>query len=639
MAWVNGLLQPCGEFCMGSSHQVAQTDPRPSDVQDDDAQAHLLKFEDELGLDQQAELNAQLDYLREDFEFYEEGLAEALDNEDMAEVFHRFDQPPELLWDLKSAPKVPLGASFTDASDPERLGFARRLTSWRRTGLQVIAEARVAVLLMAGGVDFEDYGPLPLLDIGLPSKKTLLQLLFERVKRVMHIALAYGRSMDAGFKQRGVKPISIYVICNEWNLRELNDFLEANELFGMRESEVHVLAHRFSALVDDKGKVLLERKHKAWVQPGGHGMCFQALVDDGLIPDLKSRGITHVFLAPTNNLGCKVLDPVFLGHCEDVKVTDRKTAGVKLVQKLSPDEEVGVLYNHQVTKKHGDKFIHILTPQILEKFETPQSGLKRKCPIGGDLFFNQLFRDAVTKVNHLKRHRVSHVDLDTGETTPAPAVEHPANALQLVHFVSDLFDACVKGVGFMSGREEMLVIRTLVGEKSVRSALSQYSKLCQTWIRAAGGSFEGDMIASDRELCEISPLVSYAGEGLQGQFREVTALPFLMQSSAETQRKKRGMPLPDGGLTPAVGYKPGFSTQRAEFFSFAEAASSKREFNNVKRTDEDAFVGLFARSSERISDSQRAELLAEAPGADAGIDVRTVTHKEVVELQLGTDYA
>merc|ERR1712176_95019 len=61
------------------------------------------------------------------------------------------------------------------------------------------------------------------------------------------------------------------------------------------------------------------------------------------------------------------------------------------------------------------------------------------------------------------------------------------------------------------------------------------SMLHQKWIHDAGGTFSGNKMATDRQdaKCEISPLVSYDGENLGGQFWLPIELPFYLPSHNE----------------------------------------------------------------------------------------------------------
>eukprot|EP00927_Polykrikos_kofoidii_P068910 TRINITY_DN64265_c0_g1_i1.p2 TRINITY_DN64265_c0_g1~~TRINITY_DN64265_c0_g1_i1.p2 ORF type:complete len:101 (+),score=18.08 TRINITY_DN64265_c0_g1_i1:24-305(+) len=67
------------------------------------------------------------------------------------------------------------------------------------------------------------------------------------------------------------------------------------------------------------------------------------------------------------------------------------------------------------------------------------------------------------------------------------------------------------------------------------------SNLHESWVVAAGGCFgsvgttSGDVADSALpSLCEVSPLVSYGGEDLAGQFRGFLSLPLLLGAAGET---------------------------------------------------------------------------------------------------------
>lgn len=88
------------------------------------------------------------------------------------------------------------------------------------------------------------------------------------------------------------------------------------------------------------------------------------------------------------------------------------------------------------------------------------------------------------------------------------------NGIKLESFIFDVFSMSQNMVVLEASRaEEFAPVKNAPGEPtdSPDSARAMYSELCKRWIVAAGGKIEGPSDA----LLEISPLLSYRGEGLE----------------------------------------------------------------------------------------------------------------------------
>ena len=84
-------------------------------------------------------------------------------------------------------------------------------------------------------------------------------------------------------------------------------------------------------------------------------------------------------------------------------------------------------------------------------------------------------------------------------------------------------------------RTEYALVKNVSGPDSPQTAVQAVGQLHQHWIIRAGGSFVDAKVAGETEdlKCEISPLVSYDGEDLEGQFLRPLALPFYLPSQME----------------------------------------------------------------------------------------------------------
>lgn len=113
---------------------------------------------------------------------------------------------------------------------------------------------------------------------------------------------------------------------------------------------------------------------------------------------------------------------------------------------------------------------------------------------------------------------------------PAGETQKPSenNGVKLESFIFDVFPLSTNMVLFEAAREdEFAPVKNAPGSStdSPDTAREMISRQAKRWALAAGAK-----AASLREegggLCEISPLVSYGGEGLKGRVGELSSVPF-----------------------------------------------------------------------------------------------------------------
>jgi UDP-N-acetylglucosamine pyrophosphorylase len=206
----------------------------------------------------------------------------------------------------------------------------------------------------------------------------------------------------------------------------------------------------------------------------------------------------------------KVADPVFIGYCAS-KSTD---CGVKVVGKVAPEEPVGVVC------LRNDNYGVVEYSEISEE-------LSKRRNVDGSLafgaanianhFFSTDFLDKVAGLAdnlefHIAKKKIPHTDIQTGDIM-APKTP---NGMKLECFVFDVF-AYAKNMSVLqvNREDEFSPLKNAPGsgvdcpETSRRDIMAQHIR----FIEAAGGKISSDECKTNAVL-EISPLVSYAGEGL-----------------------------------------------------------------------------------------------------------------------------
>ena len=161
--------------------------------------------------------------------------------------------PPKSSED-KSKPSIePLPDSTTASildSNPEDI------QKWYRTGLEHIANNKVAVLLMAGGqgTRLGSAAPKGCFDIGLPSHKSLFQLQAERIWKIQQLAR----------KQFGKEEVVVpwYVMTSGPTRGPTEKFFEDNNYFGLQKANIYIFEQGVLPCISNEGKILMESKSK-----------------------------------------------------------------------------------------------------------------------------------------------------------------------------------------------------------------------------------------------------------------------------------------------------------------------------------------------------------------------------------------
>lgn len=135
------------------------------------------------------------------------------------------------------------------------------LDKWYNSGLEMIAENKVAVVLMAGGqgTRLGSSDPKGCFDIGLPSQKSLFQLQGERIAKAELLAQ----------KKHGKDSVTIpwYVMTSGPTRKPTEQFFEKNGFFGLKKENVIIFEQGVLPCISNDGKILLESKSKVCKKP------------------------------------------------------------------------------------------------------------------------------------------------------------------------------------------------------------------------------------------------------------------------------------------------------------------------------------------------------------------------------------
>ncbi|XP_001602623.1 UDP-N-acetylhexosamine pyrophosphorylase [Nasonia vitripennis] len=442
-------------------------------------QEHLLQFWDNISEKEQELLVNELT---------------SLNIPEITSIFHRAkssDDAKEQLIDNKIKPIPPNTIESIQQSS------SAKLDSYENIGLQEIADGKVAVILLAGGqgtrlgVDF----PKGMFNIKLPSERTLFHLQALRIKSLQNLAKRkLGKSKD----------ITWYIMTSDATHDSTVDYFETNDHFGLDKNNIIAFKQGTLPCFKFDGKIILDDKYRISKAPDGNGGLYTALKNEGIINDMKSRGINSVHAFSVDNILVKVADPVFLGFC----ISRSADCGVKVVKKRSADEPVGVVC--QVDQKYRVVEYSEILPSTAE-LQNDKGELVFNAGNICNHYFTVSFLDEIANKHedsldlHIAKKKIPFLNESGNKIKP----DKP-NGIKVEKFVFDVFKYSNNFAVWEVIRENEFSALKNSNEAGVdcpSTARSDILNLHKRWLLNAGAkSVEGDV--------EVCPLVSYNGENL-----------------------------------------------------------------------------------------------------------------------------
>ncbi|KAJ3017357.1 UNVERIFIED_CONTAM: UDP-N-acetylglucosamine pyrophosphorylase [Siphonaria sp. JEL0065] len=388
-------------------------------------------------------------------------------------------------------------ASFASTLDPAN---AANVKAWREQGINLIAQGKVAVILLAGGqgTRLGSSAPKGCYDVGLPSHKSLFQLQGERILSIQRIAA------KAHPEHANKAIVPWYVMTSEPTRVATESYFKDHKYFGLNPDQVFFFNQGVLPAFTNDGKILLEDKGVISTAPDGNGGIYKALKKEGVLADLEKRGIPYVHAYCVDNCLVKVADPIFIGYC----VSKNTGCGVKVVPKRAANEPVGVVC---LREKKFSVVEYSEIPQELSEQVNPDGSLVYRAANIANHFYTIEFLNSIEEMEknlefHVAKKKIKHIDLTTNQLV----VPTSNNGIKLELFIFDVFPYCEKLAVLETARtEEFSPLKNGPGSKEDNPETSRADVLAQSkrFIEAAGGSVVGDV--------ELSPLVSYDGEGLE----------------------------------------------------------------------------------------------------------------------------
>lgn len=375
------------------------------------------------------------------------------------------------------------------------------LMKYEHIGLEQISQGKVGVLLMAGGQGTRlgvNY-PKGMYDISLPSHKSLYRIQGERILRLIGLSSK---------KFGNCKGLPWFIMTSEHTMEPTRKYFKENGYFGLDENQIIFFEQFMLPAFTFDGKIIMECMNKISKSPDGNGGIYKALRDRKVLDKIKQLGVQYLHAHSVDNILVKVADPIFIGYC----ITKNAECGAKVVEKAYPSEPLGV-----VCEVDG-KFQVVEYSEITEKTAEKQNSDGRLTFSAGNIcnhffttdFLNDVAHQYLDKLKlHVAKKKISYVNDDGNECKP----EKP-NGIKMEKFIFDVFEFCNRlAVWEVDRDEEFSALKnadTPGGKDNPRTARLDVFSLHRKFVENAGGKFANNNIE-----CEISPLLSYAGEDLE----------------------------------------------------------------------------------------------------------------------------
>lgn len=242
-------------------------------------------------------------------------------------------------------------------------------------GENIIKNNEYAVVFMAGGFGSR---------LGLNKPKGCLELTVNN-KKISLFEIFINKLKEANNKYGS--NINLYIMTSTTNNKDTVDFFEGNNYFGYKEN-INIFSQDNYPILDVNGKITLKSKYEILEGPNGNGDVFGALKRNGMLDDMKSKGIKYVLFSTIDNVLSNIVDTLFIGETISngyelaTKTLMKKDVNDKAWVYCKYNDRPYILQSHEITeeltntKDENGNYIyretnityHLISVDLIEKF-------------------------------------------------------------------------------------------------------------------------------------------------------------------------------------------------------------------------------------------------------------------------------
>lgn len=324
-----------------------------------------------------------------------------------------------------------------------------------KIGEDIIANNQYAVVTMAGGqgTRLGHKGPKGTFILNVkPEPKSLFQIIAENLIKANN---KYGIILNW------------YIMTSTENNDETVKYFEDNNYFGYNSENVKFFKQGNLPLLSEDGKLVINSEYRIKYAASGNGTIYQAMLNDGVIDDMKRKGIKWVFIGSVDNALLNMVDPMLLG------LTKKRGTEIasKTIVKNSPYEKVGVF-----CKKNGK-------PGVIEYSEIPET-LIEEVDENGELMYgeshimcNLYTLDAIEKIANVELpYHSAHKKVDFMQEDGNMFYAKEPNGYKYEAFIFDGFELFDDITLYRGKREEDFApVKNAEGVDSPETATKLYN--------------------------------------------------------------------------------------------------------------------------------------------------------------------
>ena len=324
-----------------------------------------------------------------------------------------------------------------------------------KIGEDIIANNQYAVVTMAGGqgTRLGHKGPKGTFILNVkPEPKSLFKIIAENLIKANN---KYGIILNW------------YIMTSTENNDETVKYFEDNNYFGYNSENVKFFKQGNLPLLSEDGKLVINSEYRIKYAASGNGTIYQAMLNDGVIDDMKRKGIKWVFIGSVDNALLNMVDPMLLG------LTKKRGTEIasKTIVKNSPYEKVGVF-----CKKNGK-------PGVIEYSEIPET-LIEEVDENGELMYgeshimcNLYTLDAIEKIANVELpYHSAHKKVDFMQEDGNMFYAKEANGYKYEAFIFDGFELFDDITLYRGKREEDFApVKNAEGVDSPETATKLYN--------------------------------------------------------------------------------------------------------------------------------------------------------------------
>ncbi len=203
---------------------------------------------------------------------------------------------------------------------------AEKSNNLQTLGEEVIKNGKYAVVTMAGGqgTRLGHDGPKGTFKLNVkPRPKYLFEILAENLQRE---------------NEKYNIVIPWYIMTSTENNAKTVSFFEENNYFGYPKDNVTFFNQGNLPLLSEDGKLMVDENYNIKVASDGNGSIYKSMKNEGILLDMKKRGVEWIFIGAVDNAILNMCDPMLLG----LTIKDKNEIASKSVVKANPHEKVGV---------------------------------------------------------------------------------------------------------------------------------------------------------------------------------------------------------------------------------------------------------------------------------------------------------